>query len=152
MDNDLNELLNTDNKSISKLFKNTFVIKQNDYSNETFIDTMILPNLNLICIVGSEKYIGRPKNELYSFLKTKGIEFQEINFEHNFLLWMLWKLYVEENLSENITLDSFENLKVGVLNGDNLEFDNGPTNIKTEGPSQNYPHYQFVMAYLRVEV
>lgn len=138
-DKDLNELITKDNKLISKLFKNTFIIKQNDDANEKFIDTIILPNLNLICIIGSEKFINRPQNELYSFLEIKDIEFQEINFEHDFLLWMLWKLYVEENLSENISLDSFENLKVGVLNGDNLEFDDGPTNIKTEGPSQNLP-------------
>ena len=52
---------------------------------------------------------------------------------------MLWKLYNEENISENISLDSFENLKVGVINADNLEYDDGPTNIKTEGPSQNLP-------------
>ena len=119
-DSGINELYK-DDIFISKIFKNSFAIRKGAFSNPNYVDTIILPDINLICIIGRKDFIDTPKNNLYDFLKRKGISFSEINIKHDFLLWMLWKLYENGEISENITLESFENLRVGIPNSSHVD-------------------------------
>ena len=138
-DPEINELVNDENVFMSKIYKNSFVIRKNATANYNYIDTIILPDINLICIIGNSKFISKPKDILYDFLNRNGVEFKEINIENDFILWMLWKLYKNEPISQNIKLESFENLRVGVPNANYNDYDDGPLNIKTEGSKQILP-------------
>lgn len=131
--------LTENNNIISKIFKNTYVIRKNATSNPVYVDTFIMPDINLICIFGSKQYIDEPQKELYSFLDNEQISYYEINITHDFLLWVLWKLYLEDNISEEISLDYYEDLSVGLNNDIDEEFDDSPINIKTEGASHILP-------------
>ena len=131
--------LTENNTVISKIFKNTYVIRKNATSNPVYADTFIMPDINLICIFGSKQYIDEPQKALYSFLDNEQITYNEINITHDFLLWVLWKLYLNENISEEISLDYYEDLSVGLNNDIDEEFDDSPINIKTEGASHILP-------------
>ena len=82
-DSGINELFK-DDVFISKIFKNSFTIRKGAFSNHNFVDTIILPDINLICLIGRKDYIDTPKNTLYDFLKEKEINFSEINVKHDF--------------------------------------------------------------------
>ena len=131
--------LSENNNLISKIFKNTYVIRKNATSNPVYVDTFIMPDINLICILGGKDYIDEPKKELYDFLENKEIKFDEITISHDFLLWILWKLYQNENISDEISLDYYEDLSVGINNELDEEFDDSPINIRTEGASHILP-------------
>ena len=124
---------------ISKIFKNTYVIKKDAISNPSFVDTIILPDLNFICIIGSKENVQVPEETLKDFLNENEIHYEEINICHDFLLWLLWKLYLGENISSDISLDYFEDLRVGLDNPRNIAYDNSPTSIKTEGTGHEMP-------------
>lgn len=129
----------TENSNIiSKIFKNTHVIRKNATSNPVYADTFILPDINLICIFGSKQYIDDPQKELYSFLEKEQISYNEITITHDFLLWILWKLYLNDNISDEISLDYYDDLSVG-LNNDLDKFDDYPISIQTEGASHILP-------------
>ncbi len=130
-DSGINELFKGD-VFISKIFKNSFAIRKGAFSNPNYVDTIILPDINLICIIGRKDFTDTPKEILYDFLNENEITFSEINIKHDFLLWMLWKLYENVEISDNITLESFENLRVGIPNSSNIEHDNTPPSIKTQ--------------------
>ena len=124
---------------ISKIFKNTFATKKDAISNPTYVDTFLLPDLNFICIIGSKEHVKIPEETLTEFLDENEIRYEEVNICHDFLLWLLWKLYLEENISSDITLDFFEDLRVGLDNPRNIAYDNSPTSIKTEGTGHEIP-------------
>lgn len=126
------------NKRISKIFKNTFVLDNGPGANPSYIDTFILPNLNFICIIGN-KQVKRPETEIKNYLEKNNIKYEEINFTHDFLFWVLWKLYNSEDISNEISIDFFDNLRVGSSRAHNARKDNALNSIKTEGGGQELP-------------
>ena len=138
LDEGINELYEND-VFISRIFKNTYVIKKDAISSPMFIDTFILPDLNFICIIGSKDNIRIPDETIKDYLLENDIKYEEINICHDFLLWILWKLSLGENISSKIHLDYFEDLRVGLDNPKDNSYDDSPTSIKTEGTGHEMP-------------
>ena len=57
-DSGINELFK-DDVFISKIFKNSFAIRKGAFSNPNYVDTIMLPDINLICIVGRKDQFYR---------------------------------------------------------------------------------------------
>ncbi|WP_296847998.1 hypothetical protein [uncultured Methanobrevibacter sp.] len=138
LDEGIDELKEND-VFISKIFKNTYVVKKDALSNPSFVDTFILPDLNFICIIGSKDYFEIPEEDIKKFLNKNNVDFNEINICHDFLLWVLWKLSQGENISTKISLESFEDLRVGLNVQGPREFDNSPTSITARGSENEIP-------------
>ncbi len=138
-DKDITSLYDEQDTFLSKVFRTTYVHKKSAVSNPVFIDTFILPDLNFICIIGNKKFIEQPELKLKEYMDEMSIKYDEINVCHDFLLWVLWRLSLGKNISDKISLDYFEDLRVGLQNPANFEFDNSPVNIKTEGSGQEIP-------------
>ena len=94
--------------------------------------------MNFICIIGN-KQVTRPEIEIKNFLEDNNIEYEEINFTHDFLFWVLWKLNNGEDISPEISIDFFDNLRVGSSRAHNARRDNALNSIKTEGGGQELP-------------
>ena len=137
-DEDIDEL-KEDDLFISKIFKNTYVVKKDALTNPKFVDTFILPDLNFICIMGNKEQFNVPENDIKNFLSDNNIPFNEINICHDFLLWVLWKLSQGENISTKISLESFEDLRVGLNTHRPHEFDNSPASITARGSENEIP-------------
>ena len=129
--------LENNNNIDSNVYKNTFVI--NDGTKPSYVDTFILPSLNFICIIGTKKFINCPNEYLKNALEKNNVDFEEINFSHSFLMWILWKLSLGESISPEITIDFFDDLKVGLSNPKNVSNDNTPNSIKTSGGGNELP-------------
>ena len=131
-DKDFREL-KYQNTILSKIYKNTYAIDKGDGSSFYFVETLILPSLNLICIIGNKKHIKKPASLLKEKLNSNNVLFEEINFSHSFLMWVLWKLQLGQRISPEITIDFFDDLKVGLTNPNMVPTDNTPNSIKTMG-------------------
>lgn len=101
-----------DNINHVKLYKANYVLETNGEYDQ-FIDIFFIPKLDLIITTGSKnegktaiKLLKKILNK-YKEDKLKKFDFNEINFSPNFLLWLVYKKSIKEDLSSNLTIDRF---------------------------------------------
>lgn len=135
-DKGINEL--KENTFSSKIFKTTYAFQKDGRSNPIYSDTFILPEINLICIIGNKDSSKKPIQVLFDYLDDNNVDYKEINICHDFILWLLWKLNSNYELPYNLSLESFENLSVG-LDVLHNHYEDGTANIKTEGSGNEIP-------------
>lgn len=128
----------------TEILKLSYSYKNEDMANNSFTDTFFMPNLDLVCIIGPKTTNGTPIRNLIEYLKSNKIKFEEINITHDFVFWMLWKVYADSELSPGFTIDSFEDLEVastpqlGIMP---ISSENVPKMIKTKDSAQQMPSF-----------
>jgi hypothetical protein len=125
----------------SNVIKTTYVYKDNINAPERYIDTFLMPELDFICIIGSKESNDPSKTEITAFLDKEKIKYQEININHDFLLWGLWKLSMDSEIHPSLYMTSFDKLGVGPkYSGKRVDHDEmTPPVINTIGEVNTYP-------------
>lgn len=126
----------------SQIIKLTHLYKDDPNAKPKYIDTFLMPDLNLICLAGTKEGYISSRDEIINFLIEEKIEYDEINLTHDFLLWSLWKMSKNLEIHPNLKLLSFDALDLGPKYiGNRVENDErNPPCISTIGGGTNYPY------------